>query len=363
MGLPDWERGGPPGGGGIARPVCEVGGRGGAPSGRGARAAGSMGGRAAGRRSSAGAVRDAPEGADTPPDAAVTPGGGPAGGATRRGPSLPLELTMRRDGAVGAAAGGAAGAGALGASAAAGRDGAAGAGASGARAAAGASAGRAGASGAPAVGGAGAAAAGATGAGAGAAAGAASAGGAGVGAAAAAGADFLAPFFSTGGSSGWVSRTRPSRSALRRTRSACASTMLEEWLLTPIPSAAHRSSVSLLVSPSSRASSYTRMFAGKSCPQPFFIAIGMADWCAERRRRVAWLRPRTRTPSSSHDPEGSNEVIAFDVTASERPEGTSGEPPGADRATKRCRTSLPRAEPRSTAPRRAMRAPGASPPG
>ena len=31
--------------------------------------------------------------------------------------------------------------------------------------------------------------------------------------------------------------SRPSRSALRRTRSACASSMLEEWLLTPIPSA------------------------------------------------------------------------------------------------------------------------------
>jgi hypothetical protein len=31
--------------------------------------------------------------------------------------------------------------------------------------------------------------------------------------------------------------------------------MLEEWLLTPIPSASQRSSVSLLVSPSSRPSS------------------------------------------------------------------------------------------------------------
>ena len=45
---------------------------------------------------------------------------------------------------------------------------------------------------------------------------------------------FLAGFC---GSSGCSSRIRPSRSALRRTRSAWASTMLDEWLLTPIPSA------------------------------------------------------------------------------------------------------------------------------
>ena len=66
---------------------------------------------------------------------------------------------------------------------------------------------------------------------------------------------FAAAFLAFLGSSGWTSRLSPSRSAFRRTRSAWASSMLEEWLLTPIPSAAHRSSVSLLVSPSSRASS------------------------------------------------------------------------------------------------------------
>ena len=71
--------------------------------------------------------------------------------------------------------------------------------------------------------------------------------GAGSGAAA-----FFAVFL---GSSGWTSRLSPSRSALRRTRSAWASSMLDEWLLTPIPSALHRSSVSLLESPSSRANS------------------------------------------------------------------------------------------------------------
>ena len=63
-----------------------------------------------------------------------------------------------------------------------------------------------------------------------------------------------------GGSSGWTSRFRPSRSALRRTRSAWASSMLEEWLLTPMPRAMLRSSASLLVRPSSLASSWTRIF-------------------------------------------------------------------------------------------------------
>ena len=57
------------------------------------------------------------------------------------------------------------------------------------------------------------------------------------------------------GSLGCTSRLRPSRSALRRTRSAWASSMLDEWLFTPIPSDRASSSVSLLVSPSSRASS------------------------------------------------------------------------------------------------------------
>ncbi len=56
-------------------------------------------------------------------------------------------------------------------------------------------------------------------------------------------------------SSGWTSRRSPSRSALRRTRSACWSSRLEEWLLTPIPREVQRSRASLLVSPSSRASS------------------------------------------------------------------------------------------------------------
>jgi hypothetical protein len=284
--LPDCERGGPPGGGGIGRPDEDVGapapgGRGGAPSGRGPRAAGSIGGRA-GRRS-AGA-----EGA-AEADAAATPGGGPAGAAGRGGAPEPLELTMRRGaagggggavaGRVSAAIGCTVGGGAAGAGGAAGVVTATGATGMSTTAGAGASAG-------------------------GGAAGGAGAWAAGAGAAAAAAAAFLPPFFSTGGSSGCTSRTRPSRSALRRTRSACASTMLEEWLLTPIPSALQRSSVSLFVSPSSLASSYTRMFAGKSCPQPFIVGSRGHTPPGAWRLCVPW----TPTCLSSHDPGGSDEV-------------------------------------------------------
>lgn len=55
-------------------------------------------------------------------------------------------------------------------------------------------------------------------------------------------------------------RPRCSRSAFRRTRSAWASSMEEEWLLAPIPSDKARSRASLFSSPSSFASSYTRIF-------------------------------------------------------------------------------------------------------
>ncbi len=73
---------------------------------------------------------------------------------------------------------------------------------------------------------------------------------------------FFLPLTTTG-SSGWTSRIRPSRSARRRARSAWASSMPDEWLFTPMPKTAARSSISLLVSPSSRASSCTRIFAAK----------------------------------------------------------------------------------------------------
>jgi len=61
--------------------------------------------------------------------------------------------------------------------------------------------------------------------------------------------------FSSAASSGWTARRSPSLSALRRTRSAWASSIEEEWLFTPMPSDTQRSSASLFVRPSSRASS------------------------------------------------------------------------------------------------------------
>jgi hypothetical protein len=55
--------------------------------------------------------------------------------------------------------------------------------------------------------------------------------------------------------SGETGRRSPSASALRRTRSAWASSIDEEWLFTPMPSEMERSKASLLVRPSSLASS------------------------------------------------------------------------------------------------------------
>ncbi len=69
------------------------------------------------------------------------------------------------------------------------------------------------------------------------------------------------------GSSGATARRSPSASALRRTRSACASSIEDEALFTPMPRDPARSKSSLLVRPSSRASSWTRIFfAANSFP-------------------------------------------------------------------------------------------------
>lgn len=74
---------------------------------------------------------------------------------------------------------------------------------------------------------------------------------------------------------GCWSRIRPSRSARRRTRSACASSMPEECVLTPMPKARQRSRHSLFVSPSSLASSWTRIFLAKAAyDQPFVVDSG-----------------------------------------------------------------------------------------
>ncbi len=61
--------------------------------------------------------------------------------------------------------------------------------------------------------------------------------------------------FCSAGSSGETARRSPSLSALRRTRSAWASSIEDEWLFTPMPNAKQRSRASLFVRPSSRASS------------------------------------------------------------------------------------------------------------
>ena len=61
--------------------------------------------------------------------------------------------------------------------------------------------------------------------------------------------------FCSTGSSGETARRSPSLSALRRTRSAWASSIEDEWLFTPMPNAKQRSRASLFVRPSSRASS------------------------------------------------------------------------------------------------------------
>ena len=72
---------------------------------------------------------------------------------------------------------------------------------------------------------------------------------------------FLAgAFFAGFSSAGCTSRTNPSLTALRRTRSACASSMEEDTFLTSMPISLERSSVSLFVQPSSFASSAIRIF-------------------------------------------------------------------------------------------------------
>ena len=69
------------------------------------------------------------------------------------------------------------------------------------------------------------------------------------------GSDLSDAFLAGGCSSGWTGRRKPSASAFRRTRSACASSMEDEWLFTPIPRDSASSSPSLFVRPSSLASS------------------------------------------------------------------------------------------------------------
>ena len=116
---------------------------------------------------------------------------------------------------------------------------------------------------------------------------------------------FVAGAFLTGaGSSGCSSRTRPSRSALRRTRSACASSMLDECVFTPMPRSSERSSVSLFVRPSSLASSWTRIFAA-NVGSPALSWFGALRRCAQLRARLSSLaQPGSRARSRLRDHRG-----------------------------------------------------------
>ena len=116
---------------------------------------------------------------------------------------------------------------------------------------------------------------------------------------------FLPPFAGTG-SSGCTSRINPSRSARRRARSACASSIPDEWLLTPMPRTAARSSISLLVSPSSRASSCTRIFAAKWCS--VLINVRGADGCNPDAEHVKLQRPRAKCRPSPRTLGRSEEI-------------------------------------------------------
>jgi hypothetical protein len=283
MGLPEIDRGGPPGGGGMGRPEALVGAWAGADGGVGAPPVACTG--AAGR-GPAGAVGRAAVGAAAAGAAgrAAAAGGPGAAGAAGLG-ATGLGVAGLAADAAGAGAAGAAGAGGAGAAAAGaiGATGAgAGAGATGAGAAGALAAGAAGATGGRDI--PGAAAAGCseagrlvmsraperlTGAGLGELAGAepptpvssgpdgsppVRSGDGPPAVAGSAGTAFLVPaafLAGAAGSSGCTGRRRPSRSAFRRARSACASSMDDEWLLTPIPRDRQRSSASLLVRPSS----------------------------------------------------------------------------------------------------------------
>jgi len=96
---------------------------------------------------------------------------------------------------------------------------------------------------------------------------------------------FAAGAVSAGVGSGCLSRTSPSRWARRRTRSACASSMPEECVLTPMPNLRQRSRHSLLVSPSSLASSWTLVFAAK-------FSLTSPSSCSGRDPRTSWRTSR-----------------------------------------------------------------------
>ena len=282
MGLPDDDTGGVAG----APSAPGATGRGRGTGGCGARAAGAAGAGAGAGRAAGGTSTGA--------------------GAGRGGIWAPRARTPGRSaGGAGAGGGasGAAGSGAgAGASAAGGSSTAAGAGSSGASAAG------AGASGAAAAGTSGS--------------GVASVAGSG---ASALGAAFLAGAFLAGdGSSGCSSRTKPSRSALRRTRSAWASSMLDECVLTPMPRSSARSRVSLFVRPSSFASSWTRIFAA-NVGSPALLCCG----CVRRRALAGTGFLVSRRRGAGHEVSSAGTGLRLDQLAQGL--DLSGGDPGAER--------------------------------
>ena len=339
MGLPECEVGGP-GGGGIGLPECEVGappgaaasarvgppadgagGRGAPPDGGAGRPGGGAagrGGRAAAGRSGVRGGRGVSVGAAAPADAA---GRAAPGSSSRRegrgGCSLPEDVTRRPGGGggvgrpavrCGGAAGGIDGRGTQLSSA--GRDPASGDGGDGFAARAGVSAaGAASAAGSDALGWAG----GASG----------LVGDPALGARAwalvSAPVSALPPPLA-GFSSGCSARTSPSRVARRRTRSACASSMPEECVLTPMPRSFERSRVSLFVIPSSLASSWTRIFAAKVVSDQPFVFLWART--AHVVVRIAALHPRADDcPGTNSD----HETLCFSACrAADQPHGTLG---------------------------------------
>ncbi len=144
-----------------------------------------------------------------------------------------------------------------------------------------------------------------------------------------------------GCSSGCTGRRSPSRSALRRARSAWASSTDDEWLLTPIPRDRQRSSASLFVIPSSWASSYTRIFLGNCLLSTPPLPIG-----------------DRRTPILAHQQLGSPEPSArsaasrSSVTSASADAGSTGARRARSKARRRTAVSTQVGEPRqSQAPR------------
>jgi hypothetical protein len=95
---------------------------------------------------------------------------------------------------------------------------------------------------------------------------------------------FAADFLPALISSGCSGRVRPSRSARRRRRSACASMIVDDWLFASTPIAEVSASISEFVIPSSFASSCTRTFFAKTW-SAFRGCRGRGSTAARRRNR------------------------------------------------------------------------------